>query len=377
MHPESKALQQSKKPIVLTLLDDNPLAFKLRGGYFLTNKNFLLKRASTYKVGATLLVKNPLNLADTLSLSTNVSNFEKDFDLDYQVPSLFDQTAHGKFKLYAHKYIHPLRVGESDSAYEATQNGFLFCVTKEYRPFSFWGVTVGQEWMKTNRIRGNIKLSQNMINKTIPYFFIEPNLVIDKLDDKLDTKRGSLTFCSIKMMAPEVNRSYTYKIMFDRSMFCPLYHNIIGSLRIRWGHLFRQKFEEIMPIERFFLGGPYSVRGYIKDTLPPLGKTKVICEDGTTRTDFTIQGGSSMINGNLELRFPIYKSFGGVIFQDIGVLSQSGFSGFKGRWYPTSGWGLRYQTPIGALRFDIGWKWKLCFPTETSYAWYLTLGQVF
>lgn len=84
-----------------------------------------------------------------------------------------------------------------------------------------------------------------------------------------------------------------------------------------------------------------------------------------------------MINGNLEARFPIYKSFKGVIFQDIGVLSQSGFSGFKGKWYPSSGFGFRYKTPIGPLRFDIGWKWKKRLKGDTPYAWYLTLGEAF
>jgi outer membrane protein assembly factor BamA len=41
-----------------------------------------------------------------------------------------------------------------------------------------------------------------------------------------------------------------------------------------------------------------------------------------------------MFNANLEFRFPIYKSFGAVLFQDVGILSQSGFLGFKDRWYP-------------------------------------------
>jgi len=259
-----------------------------------------------------------------------------------------------------HKYIHPLHEGKTDAAYEATQNGFLVGLKKEYKPLSFWGINIGNEWMKTNRIRGNIKLAPDMINTTIPYFFVEPNLLIDNLDDRIDTTRGSFTFCSLKAMVPEkTGNTTTFKIMIDRSIFYPIYKKLILATRFRWGHIFRQAFEEIMPIERFFLGGPNSVRGYSKDALPPL------------------HGGSSMINGNIELRFPIYKSFGGVVFQDIGVLSQTGFSGFKGRWYPTSGWGLRYATPIGALRFDIGWKWKKTFPPDRSYAWYLTLGQVF
>jgi len=377
IHPKKISHQQSSKPIILTLVDDNPFELKLRSGYFLTSKNFLLKRESTYKFGGSILIKNPLNLADKLSFNTDVTQFEKDFDFCYQVPHPFNSPIVTQCKAYYHKYVHPLEVGKNDSAYEAIQNGFLLGITKEYREQSYYGISIGNEWIRTSRARGNLKLSKNMINTTIPYFFIEPSLVIDNLDDKINTTKGSLTFCSIKMMVPETTRSITYRIMLEHAMFHHFGNKIVGALRIRWGHMFREKFEEIMPIERFFLGGPSTVRGYSKDTVPPLGKTLKQCLHGKIIEEYTIQGGSSMINGNAELRFPIYKSLGLVLFHDIGVLSQSGFSGFKGKWSPASGWGLRYQTPVGALRFDIGWKWNKSFPQDTRYAWYLTLGQAF
>jgi len=378
LYPKKLSTQQSKKPIILTLIDDDPVEIKLRTGYFLTSKNFLLKRESTYKIGSTLLVKNPLNIADSLSCTVDLSRFERNIDCKYQVPHFFIGSTIGICRAYHHKYVHPLQVGKSDSAYEAIQQGFLLGITKEFKQAGFLGINLGNEWMRTSKTRGNLKLACNMIDKTIPYLFIEPTILIDKLDSAVHTRKGSSTFCSLKLMVPEMNRSTTIKMMLDQSFFWPIYKNIIGCIRMRWGHIFRQKFEEIMPIERFFLGGPYSVRGYSKDTVPPLGLSCIIDPTtGKTKKEHTIQGGSSMINGNIELRFPLYKSIGGVIFQDIGVLSQSGFSGFTGRWYPTSGCGLRYKTPIGPLRFDMGWKWKKHFCDEPSFAWYLTLGQAF
>jgi outer membrane protein insertion porin family len=377
IHPKKISHNQSRKPIALSLIDDDPIEIKLRVGYFLTSKNFLLKRESTPKFGSSLIFKNPLNIADKLSIEADFTRFEKNFVLSYQIPMCFKHAIKTKFKTYYHKYVHPLEVGKSDSAYEAEQDGFLVGITKEYKPRSFWGLNVGNEWMRTKKTRGNIKLSEKMINTTIPYFFAEPNLLVDNLDDEINTKNGSLTFFSIKTMIPLTNRSTTHKMMLDRSMFHHFGHDVVGALRIRIGHIFREKFEEIMPIERFFLGGPFSVRGYSKDTVPPLGATTIKNKDGTTRKEYAVQGGSSMLNGNLEMRLPIYKEFGGVIFQDLGLLSQAGFCLFNGKWSPTSGFGLRYQTPIGAIRFDIGWKWRKSFPSDTSYAWYLTIGQVF
>jgi len=206
----------------------------------------------------------------------------------------------------------------------------------------------------------------------LPYFFIEPTFIVDRLDDKLDTKKGSLTFASLKFMIPENSTNPTGKIMFEQSFFQPFFKKIIGAARIRLGYIFKREFENIQPIERFYLGGPYSVRGYEKDAVPPLGVEVV-----DDKKIYAIQGGSAMLNGNLELRFPIYKLFKGVVFQDVGVLSQTGFSGLKGIWYPATGFGLRYKTPIGSLRFDIGWKWKYRFVGDSPCAWYLTFGEAF
>jgi len=365
------------KPIILTLVDDDPFEVRLRTGYFLTSKNFLFKRQSTYKLGSSLIMKNPTNSADKLLFNADVTRFERKLDVDYQFPSPLGLSLMSKFKMYANKYIHPVQIGQSGSAYEAIQNGFLLGLSDEYKRHYYWGVNIGNEWMETSRVRGNLKFSEKLIDKTVPFFFIEPSLVVDRLDDRINVSRGSLSFFSLKMMVPSKISQPICKFMFEQSFFKPVHNEVIGAIRFRWGHIFKDDFEYIMPIERFYLGGPYSVRGYEKDAVPPLGLTKTTKDDGTVIKEYTIQGGSSMINGNLEVRFSIYKSFKGVVFQDIGVLSQSGFSGFKGKWYPSSGFGFRYKTPIGSLRFDIGWKWKKRLKGDTPYAWYLTLGEAF
>ena len=365
------------KSIILNLIDDDTFESRFRLGYFLTSKNFLFKRQSTYKVGTSLIVRNPTNSADKLLCNVDWTRFERRLDIDYQIPSLFNLSVMSKFKIYANKYVHPVQIGESDSAYEAEQNGFLFSFNNEYRRNYFWGVNIGEEWMKTSRVRGNLNFSEDLIDKTIPVFFLEPSIIIDRRDDKINVTKGSLSFFSIKYMIPSKFKQITFRLMFEQSFFYPVYKSTVLGIRFRWGHIFRDKFEYVMPVERFYLGGPYSVRGYEKDALPPLGVSYDVEDKENILTNYTIQGGGSMLNGNCELRIPIYKSFWGVLFQDIGVLSQSGFSGFKGRWYPASGFGFRYKTPIGALRFDIGWKWKKRLPGDSSYAWYLTLGEAF
>jgi len=393
--PTQLAKQTSKKPITLSLIDDDPVEVRLRLGYFLTSKNFLFRPESTPKVGASLVVKNPTNHADKLSLDFDWTRFEQRFDADYQQPSFFGLPFTGKFRGYANKYVHPVRIVPSSSAYEAIQNGFLIGINDEYKKDYFWGINLGNEWMRTSRVRGFLNLSPSLIDRTLPFFFIEPSLLIDKLDNRIDPHKGTLTFVTLKAMIPENKGSLFARLLFEQSFFHPLWQNkLILASRIRLGHIFRRSFDQIMPIDRFYLGGPYSVRGYEKDALPPIGVTEknsagtIIREftitsdddlpkDPSITREFTIQGGSTMVNGNIELRFPLVKSLGGVVFQDIGVLSQTGFLGLKGTWFPSSGFGLRYKTPIGAIRFDIGWKWRRRLPGDVSYSWYLTVGEAF
>lgn len=398
IQPYQMTKNKSKKPVILTLVDDDPLELRLRVGYFLTSKNFMFRRQSTPKLGTSLIFRNPTNRADKIAVDFDWTNFERTFNVDYQQPSFFNYSVMTRFKGYANKYIHPVRIGKSDSAYEALQNGLLFGFSDEYKQDYHWGVNVGNEWIKISRVRGYLRLDKPLIDHVLPYAFVEPTLVIDKLDDRINTTKGGLTFVSIKCMIPEDHGSVTARLTAEQSFFYPIYKDFIGAARVRFGHVFRRAFGQIMPLERFYLGGPNSVRGYEIDSLPPLGVTekgvdgKIIKEystngvrdvlqarDKNITKDYTIQGGSSMFNANFELRFGLIKDLGAVLFQDIGVLSQSGLAGFKSVWFPSSGFGLRYKTPIGAIRFDIGWKWKKRFDVDRNspYMWYLSLGQAF
>lgn len=377
VQPYQVSKNKEKKSIIVTLADDDPYEVRARAGYFLTSHNFLFKQESTPNVGGSFIVKNITNRADRLAFNADWTKFERTVALDYQQPSLFGMSLLSKAKIYLNKYIHPVRILQSDSAYEAFQNGFLLGLSDEYKDSYYWGINVGNEWIKIARVRGNLKLDQILIDTTLPYFYVEPKLIIDKLDDRVNTTQGYLTSLSLKCMLPEDHGEIMAKLLAEQSFFYPIDNNgLVLAMRARLGYIFNRKFEKVLPNERFCLGGPYSVRGYEWDALPPLGlSTQVV--NGKTITNYTIQGGSAMLNGNLELRFPVYKGFGGVLFQDIGILSQSGFLGFKGSWYPGTGVGFRYKTPIGSLRFDFGWKWKRRIPHDKHFAWYLTFGEAF
>ena len=82
---------------------------------------------------------------------------------------------------------------------------------------------------------------------------------------------------------------------------------------------------------------------------------------------------------NSEGRFPIpvKKGLGGVIFYDGGnVYSRIGFSRFFRNYSNTLGFGLRYDTPVGPVRIDIGRNLNPV-PGFKSTQIFVTLGQSF
>ena len=162
--------------------------------------------------------------------------------------------------------------------------------------------------------------------------------------------------------------------MAEQSFFIP-FKKLTFGFRVRFGHIFHECFSSIMPSERFYLGGANSIRSYQTDMAPPLG---IICnKDG--KRDFVPKGGKSMVNVNIELRIPVYKQFGIALFQDLGTLSDAEEIRAlrETELLAGSGFGLRYNTPLGPLRFDIAWKWHVFDPCIMRYAWFLSFGQAF
>lgn len=164
------------------------------------------------------------------------------------------------------------------------------------------------------------------------------------------------------------------KVMGEHSIFYPFTPFLTGAFHLRLGHIFFQKFQDIMPFERFYLGGAHSIRSYESDLCPPICSFK----DDAGNCYTVPQGGKTMAHVNLELRFPLWKNIKGVVFQDMGTLIGQSLSELdSSRLLAATGFGVRYNTPVGPLRFDIGWKWRLSHPRDYAYSWYLALGHAF
>ncbi|WP_372623511.1 autotransporter assembly complex protein TamA [Falsiroseomonas sp.] len=115
--------------------------------------------------------------------------------------------------------------------------------------------------------------------------------------------------------------------------------------------------------KRFYAGGGGSVRGYDFQGIGP--------RDALGRP----LGGSSLVEGSVELRQRVSGNFGMVAFLDAGSVGASETPDFSDLRLG-AGLGVRYATAIGPLRLDVGLPLNRQ-AGDTGYGIYVGLGQAF
>ena len=121
--------------------------------------------------------------------------------------------------------------------------------------------------------------------------------------------------------------------------------------------------DDVTPIEeRFFSGGSMSVRGWQRSQLGPKNaKNDPI-------------GGNSLLECSAEMRYPIWKIFSGAAFLDFGNVWNKAFEHNLSELRYAPGLGLRIDTPIGPIRFDVA---RPIWDDEKQLQFHLSVGQAF
>jgi outer membrane translocation and assembly module TamA len=128
--------------------------------------------------------------------------------------------------------------------------------------------------------------------------------------------------------------------------------------------------EDLPASERFFAGGDSTIRGFALDSV---GAPNTISANGYPT------GGNAVLLLNGELRFPVWGDVGGVVFVDGGNVfrrvTEFDITELRG----SVGFGLRYHSPVGPIRLDLGFKLdRRDLPTDRRRtALHFSLGQAF
>ena len=188
------------------------------------------------------------------------------------------------------------------------------------------------------------------------------SLVFDKRDDRFDPRNGWYWSLSSEYAGLGGNRKY-WRSRGEIKFFHPVVWDFVFRSQFRVGTIASVGGAQIPVNELFIQGGLFSLRGYENLSLGPKQRlssdpahlSQAAKEAGVQGREVVI-GGRHEVLMNFEVEFPILKEarIRGVVFFDAGNAFNGWFQNMSPALYANYGWGFRWFTPIGPLRFEFG-----------------------
>jgi outer membrane protein insertion porin family len=211
---------------------------------------------------------------------------------------------------------------------------------------------------------------------------LSANLTRDTRDNPLDEHRGVLDSLELDLSSSKLGSSVDFiKLTGQAAFYKQRFHNIVWADSIRIGLAQPFNSSRVPVSEAFFTGGGNSLRGFPLDGAGPQRQVQV-CSSGSSSACTEIQvpaGGNEMLIINAEARIPlpIKKGLSIVPFYDGGnIFPRVGFSRFTSLYSSTVGIGVRYLTPIGPIRLDLGQNLNPV-PGVNATQYFIGIGQAF
>ena len=254
-------------------------------------------------------------------------------------------------------YVSTLELAsESPPAYDVQRFRFFNGIEERFSPTLTAGYGLTAE---------RLVFSDSALNETFTLVGTPTFLRRDTTDDLLNPTTGTRTSLTLtpwtSVGGPDVTfvsaraMASTYHVLDDNKRFVlagfGAISTILGPSRDR-----------IPPDKRLYAGGGGSVRGYGYQMLGPLN------------ADDKPLGGKGSLEAGIELRAKITETIGIAPFLEMGMVNETS-APFDRAFFGT-GLGLRYFTPIGPVRFDIGVPLNRR-SADDAFQIYISLGQAF
>jgi outer membrane protein insertion porin family len=192
------------------------------------------------------------------------------------------------------------------------------------------------------------------------------NLNRDSRDHPFIPTGGSLTTMSGEFAGGFMggDESY-YSLGASWSRYQRVWPGWLSASRLKGGYVKEFGTSESVPIDvRHYAGGANSIRGFAENALGPQS------------SDGTPEGGSILLIGNQELRFPIVGKFWGSLFADGGNVYKN-WNDIKWSNLAFSiGGGIQFISPAGPIRLDYAHRIKT-EAAEPGYHFHFTILYAF
>lgn len=198
----------------------------------------------------------------------------------------------------------------------------------------------------------------------------------DTRDNRITPRKGMFNVLDQGVSGSKLggNNDY-YRVGFKTMFYQPIWKTIIFQEFFRIGYVKSLNKSPVPLYERYFLGGPNNLRGYNFNTIGP---TLRIAQTPAGPIENFVYGGDKVLLFLTEVELPIYDKAGvrAVGFFDAGNSFAENENYDINRLRLDYGFGLRWNSPMGPLRFEWG------FPIERqsgedSVVFNFTIGNVF
>ena len=317
---------------ILTTVTEKPSGSFAVGAGFSSVENLIFTTSITQD--------NLLGNGQRLSLNARLSSIRTDFNLSFTEPRLFDSEillgvdAFNKqqdlLSFDSKSTGGGIRFGKNISEFDSINFGYRFDNVK------VTGVSVANT-------------TANFKNETRVTSRVTPTFIHDSRDNYLNPTAGWRHVLGFQLAG--LGGAKFTKSVYEVTYYHPLVGKFVGAAHARVNYAEGYGGEDLPRFERYFMGGPTSLRGFTIKNLGP--------KDSVGNP----VGGSQSLLLNLEVQYPFTKSFRGFLFYDRGNIYGSGTNTSTtsenfdlGEMRSSVGAGIRFISPFGPLGFAYGFK---------------------
>ncbi len=310
------------------------------------------------RVHGEITKKNFLGNAQKLKLEASWSQKEQLIELSFLKPALFE--------VFDYAIDFGAKVGYSNLEYKGFQEEKgcgRFYLEHEHGKFRLrTGLALENiDIALLDNLRDNQELIQAINEGTFLLFYPYLNFVYDARDSKLNPKYGYYFSAYMEYGIPYDAKASDYIKTLLEGRFIHTLGNLTLATVGKVG-VVDQRANEVPESKLFFAGGSFYNRAYGYNEMGVI----------LSPTEDSIQGASTMANLSLEADYPIWGDLYGAVFTDNTLLNAESYD-FSGDIITSAGVGVRYMTPIGPFKLDVGFNVK-----DTSrYGISFQIGQSF
>lgn len=308
--------------------------------------------------------RNLFGTGRQVGLKVEASSIEQKYGIDYKEPWVLGYPMDGRFNV--------VDQAEKKRSFDRHTFGMSTGIDKSFSDLVKGSLIYQYEDVRLSHVRKEAILTPEDTGKT-EVATINPSLTIDRRDDPFNPARGQFYSIGFREAARLIGSTPQFaKVNLQSSFFYSPFSKVVLAFSGRGGVAWNFGESIEVPIfERYFIGGRSTVRGYDQEKLGIPGKTIIF--DGKS---WNPTGGNMMIVLNGEIRFPLFKGLGMVVFVDWGNVWRKMEEFDPSELKATAGAGIRYNTPVGPLRLDMGCK-LMREQREDKCIAHFTLGHAF